>query len=282
MGHLIYSDTFCRLGEGPLWHPVRQTLFWFDILGKRLYEHDAQRQRYWQFDRHVSAAGWLDEHHLLIASDRDLFRFALETAEEQSLVPLEADQPLTRSNDGRADPWGGFWIGTMGLKTEPGLGSIYRFYKGTLHRLFDQITISNAIAFAPGGAYAYFTDTPTRIIRRVALDDEGWPVGAPETWLDLSAERLNPDGAVVDSQGNLWNAQWGAGRVACYNPEGKFLTAVGLAAGQVSCPAFGGTDLSTLFVTSASDGAPEDDRLAGVTFSVPTGFTGQREHQVRL
>ncbi len=282
MGHLIYSDTFCALGEGPLWHPTRQTLFWFDILGKRLYEHDGQRQRHWQFDRHVSAAGWVNEEQLLIASERDLFLFMLETSAEESLVPLEADQPKSRSNDGRADPWGGFWIGTMGFNAEPGLGAIYRFYAGTLHTLYDGITIPNAIAFAPGGAYAYFTDTPTRIIRKVALDEDGWPARDPEDWLNLSGEALNPDGAVVDSQGNLWNAQWGAGRVACYNPEGRFLTAVGLAAGQVSCPAFGSADLRTLFVTSASDGAPADDRLAGVTFSVPSGFTGQREHQVRL
>ena len=286
MSHLIYSDTFCRLGEGALWHPERGTLFWFDILDGKLFEHDGSSQRNWKFDRMVSAAGWIDETRLLIASERDLFIFDLETGSEESLVGLEADREEMRSNDGRADPWGGFWIGTMAKDQSgnkgSGQGAIYRYYQGELRMIYDALTIPNAICFSPGGAYAYFTDTPTRIIRRVTLDAEGWPSDSPEDWLDLRSEKLNPDGAVVDSQGNLWNAQWGAGRVACYNPEGRFLTAIGLAAGQISCPVFGGPHLSTMFATSAYDDAPADDRLAGMTFSVPTGFKGQREHRVLL
>ncbi|MDU8910635.1 SMP-30/gluconolactonase/LRE family protein [Aestuariicoccus sp. MJ-SS9] len=282
MSHLIYSDTRCALGEGALWHPERGSLFWFDILGKRLYERDTHRQHQWQFDRMVSAAGWVDDRRLLIASERDLFVFDLTDGTETHVHDLEPGNAVTRSNDGRADPWGGFWIGTMGKNAEPGQGAIYRLYEGQLRMVYDALTIPNAICFAPGGAYAYFTDTPTRVIRRVSLDAEGWPSTAPEDWLDLRSEGLNPDGAVVDAQGNLWNAQWGAGRVACYNPDGQFLTSVGLAAGQVSCPAFGGPGLGTLFVTSAADGAGADDPLAGATFSVPTGFRGQTEARVDL
>ncbi|SFE74999.1 SMP-30/gluconolactonase/LRE family protein [Roseivivax sediminis] len=282
MSHLIYSDTVCELGEGPLWHPWEEALYWFDILGKRLYRRDAYGERHWQFDRHVSAGGWIDKGKLLVASETDLFVFDTEAESEESVVPLEADNPVTRSNDGRADPWGGFWIGTMGKAKEQEAGAIYRYYKGELRQLYDRITISNAICFAPGGAYGYFGDTDTFQIKRVPLDDEGWPAGDPSVFIDLSQERKRPDGAVVDTQGNLWNAQYGAGRVACYNPEGKFMTAAGLAAGQITCPAFGGADYSTLFATSAADGAGPDDPLGGVTFCVPMGFTGQREHQVKL
>ncbi|ETX30081.1 SMP-30/gluconolactonase/LRE family protein [Roseivivax isoporae] len=282
MAHLIFSDTLCSLGEGPLWHPWEEALYWFDILGCRLYRRDQKGEQSWEFDRHVSAAGWLDKGRLLIASETDLFTFDTATGAEERVVALEADVPETRSNDGRADPWGGFWIGTMAKDASPGLGSIYRLYRGELRKLFGELTITNAICFAPGGAYAYFADTPEMKIHRVALDADGWPAEDPKVFVDLSGERLRPDGAVVDTQGNLWNAQWGSGRVACYSPDGRFMTAAGFAAGQISCPAFGGPDYTTLFATSAADGAGADDPLAGATFSIPMGFTGQREHQVKL
>lgn len=283
MTHLVFSDTRCALGEGPLWHPGRRALLWVDILGKRLYLRAPQgAQRHWQFDEHVSAVGWVDSETLILASETGLFRFSIADGRRALLVALEADQPATRSNDGRADPWGGFWIGTMGKAAEPGLGAIYRYYRGDLRCLFDRITISNAICFAPDRSRAYFADTATGVIQWVALDDQGWPKGAPGVFADLSDEGLNPDGAVVDAAGNLWNAQWGASRVACYAPDGRFVTAVGLPAGQVSCPSFGGPDLQTLFATSAAHGAEAGDGLAGATFSVVNPARGLPEYQVVL
>jgi sugar lactone lactonase YvrE len=275
----VVSDLRCILGEGVLWHPERQSLFWFDILGQRLFEKAGEDLRFWDFDRPVSAAGWVDKEQLLIATARDLVVFDLTDGHEESLCPLEADKPKNRSNDGRADPQGGFWIGTMGFDADP--GAIYRWYRGRLECLFPAMTIPNAICFAPDGGLAYFTDTVTGVIRRVALDAEGWPIGAPEDWLDLRPEGLNPDGAVVDAKGNLWNAQWGAGRVACYGPDGAFREAVAFPARQISCPAFGGPDLSTLFATSAATGQ-EDDPAAGQTFCAKVQATGQAEHRVIL
>ena len=282
MTHMIFSDTRCALGEGPLWHPERRSLFWFDILGHRLYERGAGAQTVWQFDEHVSAAGWVDADTLLMASETGLYRFDIATGARDLVVALEAGNAATRSNDGRADPQGGFWIGTMGKAAEPGAGAIYRYHRGALRLLFPEITIPNAICFAPGGGLAYFCDTTEGVIRRVALDAEGWPSGASEVFIDLRGEGLNPDGAVVDAQGNLWNAQWGASRVACYDTRGRFVTAIGFPAGQTSCPAFGGTDLATLYVTSAAHEAGPGDSLAGATFSAVVSTQGQREHRVIL
>jgi sugar lactone lactonase YvrE len=279
----VLSQTRCTLGEGLLWHPERQSLFWFDILGQRLFEHDGARQRGWAFDRAVSAAGWIDADRLLVASARDLCVFDLATGTERHLADLEADQAATRSNDGRADPQGGFWIGTMGYGLEPGMGAIYRFYRGELRRLYPGITVPNAICFAPDGRHAFFTDTPTRVIRRVALDAEGWPAGEAEPWLDLNAAGVNPDGAVIDTEGRFWNAQWGAHRVACYGADGRFLHAVDFPAAQISCPCFGGPELRRLYATSAAENAGEDDPQAGQTFQAdPGGVTGQAEHRVIL
>ena len=121
---------------------------------------------------------------------------------------------------------------------------------------------------------------------RVALDAEGWPQGQPETFLDLTAEGLNPDGAVVDAAGVLWLAQWGAGRVAAYAPDGSFLRAVPVDAPHSSCPAFGGPGLTTLFCTTAMQDMDAAARVqypqSGMVFATADVGKGQSEHQVIL
>lgn len=278
----IYDARPCVLGEGPLWHPGRAQLFWFDVLGNRLLAKSQGQPKEWHFGENVSAAGWIDTTHLLIASESGLFRFNLETGKQDLVVALEADNPLTRSNDGRADPWGGFWIGTMGKQAEPNAGAIYRWFQGRLEPLFHDVTIPNAICFSPDRTAAYFTDTPTRQIMRQALDQDGWPTGIAEVFVDLNRDALNPDGAIVDQQGCLWNAQWGASRVARYSPTGTLLCTVEFPAEQTSCPSLGGPEMETLFVTSAAGGADPKDTTAGQTFSSQVGVMGQKEHQVAL
>lgn len=285
---MIHDGRVCELGEGVLWHPLRRQLFWFDILGKRLHSIEDGVPRSWSFVEMVSAAGWVSRDVLLIAGERDLFLFDLEIEEIETLAELEADDPGTRSNDGRADRQGGFWIGTMGKRggDDPGRGSIWRWYRGELRRLYSGLTIPNSICFSPDGRFAHFSDTLTHRIQRVALDQDGWPAGNAETFVDLGDEGLLPDGATVDAAGNLWNAQWGAGRVACYGPDGRFLKAVPMGAGQTSCPAFGGEGLSTLYCTSALEGmdaaARAADPDAGKTFAVPSVGTGLPEPQVMI
>lgn len=271
---MIYDAHQCSLGEGPLWHPERAQLFWFDILSKQL----RTKGQHWQFDDYVSAAGWVDHDRLLIASTKELFLFDLQSGTTDPICPLEADNPITRSNDGRADPQGGFWIGTMGINAEMGAGAIYRFYQGELRQLYSDIQISNAICFAPTGDVAYFTDTNTQIIQSVTLDADGWPTGRPQIHIDLRGSDYRPDGAVCDSDGNLYSAQWGVGRIACYDLKGEFTHAYDLPAPQASCPAFGGPDLQTLFCTTAAVGqdGPDD----GKVFAFDTTATGQREHRV--
>ena len=286
MSH-IFDDRVCALGEGPLWHPTRQQLFWFDIVGKRLLTRTNDGPQEWQFDEHVSAAAWLDHDRLLIASESGLWRFSLIDGFRELVIALEADNPITRSNDGRADPWGGFWIGTMGKNAEKYAGAIYRLYKGELRNLFPSITISNAICFSPNRQFAYFTDTVTRLVMRQQLEQQdGWPTGQAEVYLDLRSENLNPDGAVIDTDGNMWLAQWGASHIACYSTDGQFITAIAFDALQASCPAFGGPELRTLFCTTAAVDLSAETRAQqpsnGMTFLSENVGMGQSEHQVIL
>ncbi|MEL7114758.1 MAG: SMP-30/gluconolactonase/LRE family protein [Pseudomonadota bacterium] len=283
----IFDDTPCELGEGPLWHPRQGQLFWFDILNNRLHSSDGETRLTRQFNQNVSAAGWTGEESLLIASESGLAEIDLPSGSQQEICPLEEDNPETRSNDGRADPMGGFWIGTMGKKAEKHAGSIYRYYRGELRRLYRKVTIPNGICFAPDGSRAYFTDTLMQRILVQDLDGAGWPKGTPQVFVDLRADRMNPDGAVTDRDGNLWSAHWGASAVFCFDLDGKVIHKVTLPARHTSCPAFGGAELSDLFVTTArehlDDAAIEKEPQNGLTFVVrDLGAVGWPEPQVML
>ena len=286
MNGTVFDESVCELGEGPLWHPVRQQFFWFDITGNRLLTRTDETQ-IWDLDENVSAAGWVDQDSLMIATETALVLFDIYSGETEFIAPLEADNALTRSNDGRADPFGGFWIGTMGKNAERKAGAIYRYYRGEVRRLFPKISIPNAICFSPDGLYAYFTDSMIGIIMRQSLDQkDGWPVGSPEKFLDLSGNGWAVDGAVVDAAGNLWNAQWGGWRVACYSAQGDFLSEVKFSAAHTSCPAFGGVDLKDMYCTSARQGLSKQEDAAstdhGKTFVAAGVGKGQAEHQVIL
>lgn len=273
---MIFDPTPCRLGEGAIWHPERGELYWFDILNMRLLTAG----RHWQFEELVSAAGWIDRQRLLIASSSALRIFDIESGCITDVCPLEADVPANRSNDGRADPMGGFWIGTMHVSAREASGTIYRWFRGELRPLFGGLRISNSICFAPDGRTAYFADTATQIIQRLALNPLGWPSAEPEEFINLAGTPFRPDGSVVDSQGRLWNAQWGTGRVACYGPAGKFVEAIAVPGRQCTCPAFGGINFSTLFCTTASEGL--DGPGDGLTYAFETPHTGLPEPRVIL
>ena len=283
----VHDSRCCQLGEGPLWHPERGQLYWFDILGKQLLSRTETGALVWQFDEHVSAAGWIDRDTLLIASETALFTFDLNDGVRVSTVcELEADNGRTRSNDGRADPWGGFWIGTMGKNHEAAAGAIYRWYRGEIRRLFADITVSNAICFSPDRTCAYFTDSRDgRIMRQELEPDAGWPTGEPGVLIDVSREPFGADGMIVDSDGCLWNARWGDHRIARYAPNGVFEMTLEFPTPQVSCPAFGGKDYRTLYATTAATGVEDPEGHAGKTYRVnddALGIAGVPEYRVNL
>lgn len=278
---MIYDARPCELGEGPLWHPIREQLFWFDILNRTLHS----QTRSWTFPEYVSAAGWISADEMLVACETGLFRLNLVSGERETVAT--AGTAATRSNDGRADRQGGFWFGTMGKKAEKGIGAIWRWHKGELRQLFGGISIPNSICFTPDGTAAHFSDTPEGKVMKVALDSAGWPKGDPVVWHDFDRSGLNPDGAVIDAEGRFWNAQWGEGRVAAYGPDGAFLQAVETpGAPQSSCPAFGGPGLTTLFVTTALEHMDAEARAkhpaSGQVFAFPDVAKGLPEPQVIL
>ena len=283
----VFDSGVCSLGEGALWHPTRSQFFWFDINNSALFAHEDGARVRWDFDAHVSAAGWVNYDNLMIAHETSLLLFNLNTHKSEKIVDMEADDPVTRSNDGRADPWGGFWIGTMGKKLEKDAGAIYRYYRGELRTLYAPWTIPNAQCFSPNCDYAYFTNTPDGEILKQRLDPkDGWPVGDPELFLTLPEPDFCPDGAVVDADGRIWIAHYGPGKITCHDADGNLVDQIKMPTNCITCPAFGGADGTTMFATTAAQAylldRMNEDPMAGQTFVMELGVKGQQEHQVIL
>jgi len=284
----VLGDARCHLGEGPAYDAASDTAWWFDILEKRLYEMPLADSavRLYTLPFMASVLAFVDDARQLVAADDGLYVRALGDGRLTMVVPLEAENPATRTNDGRVHPSGTLWIGTMGRKAEPGAGAIYAFRAGELTRLFAGITIPNAICFSPDGATGYFADTCSSVLNRVPLDPAtGLPTGAPQS-LHAHSGPGGLDGAVVDAGGRIWCAIWGGACLHAYSPEGEVIRRVAVPARQPSCPVFVGADFRRVLVTSAYEGMDEAARAADVhhgrTFLLDVGATGRPEPRVRL
>lgn len=214
-----------------------------------------------------------------LASGIALFDMGRETL--SPIVPVEADLPSTRLNDGRCDRQGRFVFGTYNPARAP-IGHFYRVHADLrIERLpLPPAGVGNSIAFSPDGATMYYTDSPTRTIYRVDYGADG-RLGTPQPFVRLPAGDGFPDGSTVDADGGLWNAQWQGSRVVRYDASGAETARFDLPASQVTCPAFGGAALDQLYVTSAREGlaaaALEKEPEAGGVFVLQPGWRGLPE-----
>ena len=285
----LFIDSKCRLGEGPFWHQQRQQLFWFDILERTLFAADAAGTIVgkWTFEKFASAAGVIDKDTLVVAQAGAFLKLDLNSGSKSLLAPLEADIPSNRSNDGRVNPAGGFWVGTLEIDEVEYSGSLYQFRDGKVKKLLTDIRIPNSTCFSPDGTIAYFTDTPNKIIMQCRIDPRtGEPVGYWKVFANTSNHPGAPYGSVVDAEGYLWNARWGGNRVIRYTPDGRIDREVMLPVSQVTCPAFGGPDLKTLYITSASKTLSAEalakEPHAGSVFSIELDIAGMPETAVAV
>lgn len=289
IGVSVLSDVACHLGEGPTYDPASGTLFWFDILDQKLHEmrwpdggtisHDLPEM--------ASAMAIVDERRQLLVTETGLHIRDAATGTLTLHLPIEAKNGATRSNDARVHPCGALWIGTMGKHAERGAGAIYWFFKGELRRLYQQISIPNSICFSPDGRTAYFADTKEGVIQRVDCDaDTGLPLGEPRRFVEKPGGKGGFDGSIVDADGTLWNARWGAASLDAYSLEGERLRSIAMPARQVSCPAFVGPEAGRIAVTSAREGMDEAalqaDPEAGRTFLADLPVRGRFEPRVKI
>ncbi|WP_157966402.1 SMP-30/gluconolactonase/LRE family protein [Oceanibium sediminis] len=281
----LFKELDCELGEGPLWDDAH--LWFFDILGCKMFRlsADSHTLESWEGERMASAAARTEvRDRMLIATETELMVFDMDTQTSESLCPLEADNPATRTNDGRADRQGGFWIGTMGKNAEPEAGAIYRYYKGELRVLRKGVTIPNSICFSPDGRLAYFSDSALQTIYRWTLGPDGWPIGAPEVFHVIGGGDSAPDGAVVDESGALWVAIWGDGQILNISAQGVAREHVSVPVSQPSCPAL--SVEGRMYITTAREGMSAEqlaaEPLSGSIFVVDLPARGVEEPKVIL
>lgn len=260
----------CVLGEGPVWDE-RTGLVWFtDIQQAQLLRWDHGTGELARFDlpERLGSLALTDTPGQLLcafASGFALYRPA--TGETEWLHRVEPVYRGVRLNDGRVDRQGRYWCGSM-VEDE----QLAPAERGTLYRLDppgaeapaamrSAITISNSITFSPDGQSVYFADTPTQQILRYPCPADGQPLGRGQVFAQLSGNAW-PDGSEVDAAGRLWNAEWGAGRITAYAPDGTIAARIDLPVSQPTCVAFGGYNLELMFVTSASEGLSAAQREA--------------------
>lgn len=240
-------------GECPYWDGTTRTLWWIDIQGQRILGY-APESGIETVHNLPSLPGLLVGRRkggLLVGIEDGLYAFDPVAGLGARLVAVEADEFLTRINDGKPDPAGRLWFGTMDKtgRMSP-IGALYRVdLDGTLAKIRSPISIPNAIAFAPDGRTMYFADSVTRTIEAIDYDPATGSLGKSRVFVRYP-EPIVPDGACVDADGALWIALVEAGKIERRLPDGKLDLTVELPVSRPTMPALGGPDGRTLFVTS--------------------------------
>lgn len=265
------------LGEGPLWDAATKRLYWFDIKQSRLHWGipATGEQGLWELPCRASAAAVRARGGLLMATERGVMDFDTATGELILRWALEAE-PGFRSNDGKIDVRGRFWWGTMDDDGGKRPGVLYRYDPdGTCTPVVDGIHIVNTVSCSPDGGTYYLADSAKQVIWAYDMDE----AGKLSNRRDFAViEHGGPDGSAVDAEGCLWNAQWGAWRVVRYRPDGAIDRVVEMPVEQPSSCAFGGPEMTTLYVTTAREGLSDEalagQPLAGGVLAFETGVRG--------
>ncbi len=254
------------LGEGPVWSERRQALFWVDILGRKLhcYTPRGSGARTWSFDEEISAVAERKDHSSLIVSLRHHFAFFdPDTGQLEKIVDVESDRAGNRFNDGKCDREGRFWAGSMDFTGQNATGALYSLDKERERkRHVDGFAITNGPTWSLDGRTLYFANTATRKIFAFDFDPAKGVVSNQRLWLKFEESDGSPDGMTTDASGNLWIAHWGAGRVTCHAPTSEVLAQIDVPASNTTSCAFGGPNLTTLYITSASIELDDAQRAA--------------------
>jgi len=281
------------LGEGPVWVAAERRLYWTDVTSRKVHRWDPATGAHDVIATPdmVTAMAPRRSGGLIAATDKGVELWDPATGERSSFVKPEADLPGNRSNDGKCDRHGRFWLGTMGnnlnadgtAKDLPGTtGSLYRIDgDGTATKMDGPFAISNTFAWSPDDRTMYFADT-LQGIYCYNFDVEAGAIANRRIFATTDDPALGvPDGSTIDAEGYLWNCRWGGGGVIRWAPDGTVDRKIDLPSSLVTSAAFGGDDLDTLYVTTArfglSDAELAEQPLAGGIFAIDAGVRGVPE-----
>jgi D-xylonolactonase len=280
----VIGSVRATLGEGLCWSPRQQSLWWVDILERRLYRDDAATGAHaeWSFDETISAVAERDDRPgLAVTLRRGLVLFDPRTGDVQRLDEPELDREGNRFNDGKCDTRGRFWGGTMDFAVQKPTGALYCFETdGSARRAIDLgWIVTNGPTWTLDGRTMFVNDTVHRRVVAHAFDPQTGAVGASREWLVLDEADGHPDGMTTDASGRLWIAHWGGACVTCHDPDtAAELARIPLPTDHITNVAFGGPEMTTLFISSArfelSAAQLDAQPLAGALFAVDTDAPG--------
>jgi len=274
-----------QLGEGPIWDARAGELVHVDIDGGLVWRLDVAtgRQRSLRVEAPVSFA-LPRERGGYVLGHRDAVVLVDGDGVVEQRWPLEADRPGNRLNDGKCDPRGRLWAGTMSLTREPGAAALYRIEPdGAIEHVVAGATISNGLAWTPAGDQLLWVDSTTQRVDVFDFDLDAGRISGRRTLLEIPAAEGLPDGLAMDAEGGVWLALFGGGQVRRYSPAGELDAVIELPTSNPTSPAFGDRELDRLFITTARHRLrPEQlarQPLAGALFAVRAGVGGSTGHR---
>ena len=254
-------DVKNKLGEGIVWHPNQQSLWWTDIHSAKLYCYFPHNDSHKVYDmpERVGCFGFIDgENALIVAFASGIAKYHIENQTLEWLARPELENKGNRFNDGRVDRNGCFWAGTMveNSTSSSAKGKLYQLTdNGDIHVHINDIGISNSLCWSPCGNTLYHADSPSNTIYQysVKLDNAQRIYLTNKKVFARTESDIFPDGATVDKYGNLWSAQWAGSRLVKYAPTGEQLAVFDMPVSQPTCIAIGGPKGDLLCVSSAID-----------------------------
>ncbi len=251
-------DSRADLGEGPFWDNKDQHLYWVNINAGEVHRSDPERgtDTVITAGQKIGAAVLDSAGDLIAAGETGFLKIPGDGSKPAVLAAPEADNPDSRFNDGKCDPAGRFWAGTMSLSRTTGTAALYCLdEKGAITRRVEGVTVSNGLAWDLNRSLMFYIDTPTKCVVAFAYELESGDISSPRIVFSTPANLGSPDGMTIDDEGMLWIAFYRGACVARWNPEtGKMLEQVKIPAPHVTSCCFGGKDHATLFVTTARQG----------------------------
>ena len=278
----LLVDAHAQVGEGPLWDEEQQVLYWVDILSSLLYIYDPAtgENRALDIGQHVGTVVTRASGGLMLAVREGFASFDLETQELTLIANPEAHITGNRFNDGKCDPAGRFWAGTMAYENPTNQGSLYRLDTDfSVHKIFGDVAISNGIIWSLDRMTMYYIDTLRKNVRAFDYDNDTGDISNERVIVNVPEEIGMPDGMAIDSEGMLWVAHYGGSCVSRWNPNtAQLLEKIDLPVTQVTACAFGGPNMDILFITSAAQELDAEELarqpLAGGLFSIKTPYQG--------
>jgi sugar lactone lactonase YvrE len=272
------------LGEGLLWDERNETIMWVDAFVKIINTWNPATKTLTErkYDSLVTSIAKRESGGYVVAAGLKLIVLN-ENLDVIGTSPLEMPNENVRTNDGNVDINGNYWVGCFANDAKPKQGNLRRISPNFDSKVFlKDITIANGMDWSPDNKICYYIDTPTKKVSRFNFNIETSELDGELEAIDVSKYSGAPDGMCVDSLGNLWVAFWGGGCVRSFSPSGELLAQVDVPATLVTNCAFGGPDLSTLYITCAipsyEDFVKGEEPLAGSLFKAEVGVQGRLQN----